>query len=142
MSLDWWNFWNDERGFNIRAFSKHYQATRVAAGYNTVSNTRLRFNRLRESGLNCLETNVHTNERPGGHGDGSRSNDFLAKLVQAMPKLDAVIAHGAVAGRFMTKFALPANVQKYELRHFRMESYRSIDLVAQHILSRAWERPI
>ena len=133
MRTDWWSFWNDKNGFDLRKFESEYQELRLASGKRPISNTRIRLNRLRSNGLRCLETNVHKNERPGGRGIGSPNTDLLPVLLASLPSLRGVIAHGSVATRYLASLALPLGVQSYRMRHFRSESYSSIDEVAEQL---------
>ncbi len=132
MGTDWWSFWDDEKGFDLGKFERAYEEARLAVGKRAISNTRLRLRRLRSHGLRCLETNLFKNERLGGHGDGISSSELLPVLVEHLPRLRAVIAHGAIAGEYLDKLALPIGIR---MRHFRSESYENIDSVAKQILA-------
>ena len=77
--------------------------------------------------MNCLETNVYRNERANGHGSGVNSGEMLRALVNYLPQLEAVISHGKIANEFASTLTLPPHVQRFELSHFRTESYANID---------------
>jgi hypothetical protein len=81
MNSDWWDFWDDENGFNLSKFEKAYQEARQADDKPPISPTRLRLKRLRSNGLKCFETNFFSNEQLGGHGVGISSEDLLRTLI-------------------------------------------------------------
>jgi hypothetical protein len=100
------------------------------------SNTRRRLNRIRSSGLKCLETNAYSNEGPGGHGsDGISNTSLLDMFLTEIPRLKAMIAHGKVAEAFLRTKSLPIGVTKHYMRSFRQESYEKIDQVVEGILA-------
>jgi hypothetical protein len=134
VSTDWWSFWDDKTGFNLRQFEESYERARLAAGRQPTSPTRLRLNRLRSQGLRCLETNVFSNERLNGHGSEALSNDLLPIFFERLSGLKAVIAHGRVAERYLQRLNLPSKVRSYYLPHFIRVGYPRIDSVAQEIL--------
>jgi hypothetical protein len=124
MDTDWWSFWDDKYGFDLGKFEVAYQKARLARNKRPVSNTRLRLMRLRGMGLHCLETNVFMNEGLGGHKAGNRRshNTVLPKLLEKTPCLNAVIAHGSFAQKYVDKLCLRPGIQKHSMRHFRHES--------------------
>lgn len=134
MNTDWWSFWNDETGFNLRQFEQAYVRERLAAGKREKSNTRLRLDRLRSHGLRCLETNIFSNERLNGPGSSALSNDLLPIFFECLSGLKAVIAHGKIAEGHLRRLSLPSKAQPYFLKHFRNEKYDRIDSVAHEIL--------
>lgn len=136
MNTDWWSFWNDDTGFDLHKFECTYEATRLARGKRGVSNTRLRLNRLRSKGLQCLETNASLKERMNGHDVDSSIQGLLPELIANLPRLKAVVAHGQVADKALNSLRIPASVSQYHLRHFRSESYQRIDEVADQIIHR------
>jgi hypothetical protein len=80
-----------------------------------------------------LETNAFAQEGLGGHPGGESSTGLLRFFLSALPNLKAVIDHGEVARRHMDQIALPAEVHRFSMRHFRSESYANIDDVAAKI---------
>jgi hypothetical protein len=134
LERDWWSFWSESTGFDLPKFEAIYAAARTARGKRPISNTRARLNRLRAHKLNCLETNAYSNERPDGHGSGV-SNAGLLRAFLSMPRLKAVIAHGTVAQKILRTQSLPARIQCYCTRHFRSESYATLDSIAREILA-------
>jgi hypothetical protein len=136
MNGDWWRFWDGENGFNLGEFEHAYEEERRARGQRPISQARLRLMRLRSNGLKCLETNAYRNEQLGGAGIGAPNAALLAALIRHIPNLKAVIVHGNVAREYWRELELPlpAGVQSYYLRAFRMESYEKIDEVSRKIL--------
>ena len=135
MTEDWWNYWSPNSGFNYEKFVADYRNQRAALG-KKISNTRRRLNRIRENGLRCVETNAFRNERLDGKGDGTLNYDMLNVLIEHMPKLTAVLAHGRIASDYLSLAKIPDGVHQYETRHFRMERYSRIDDICAEILSR------
>jgi hypothetical protein len=135
MNVNWWSFWDDQKGFDLGRFEQHYKQSRVAAGKRELSNTRLRLKRLRDRGVRCLETNLFMNEQLGGHGGGESCKDLLPLFIENIRPLNAIIAHGSLATKHLRAIALPAGVRTYFLKHFRSESYEHLDKVADEILS-------
>jgi hypothetical protein len=135
MNGDWWRFWDGENGFNLGEFEHAYEEERRARGQRPISQARLRLMRLRSNGLKCLETNAYRNEQLGGAGIGAPNAALLAALIRHIPN-KAVIVHGNVAREYWRELELPlpAGVQSYYLRAFRMESYEKIDEVSRKIL--------
>lgn len=134
LSIDWWLFWNTDTGFDFDAFQMHYMEERAKIGKG-ISNTRLRLNRFRERGVHCVETNTFCNERLDGAGVGVPNYGILNMLIQEMPKLRAVVAHGKIAQQYIRNAPIPTEVQVFEPRHFRMESYATIDQLCTKLLS-------
>lgn len=136
LGLDWWAFWDNERGFRLTAWREQYEASRLKGGKRPVSNTRLRLDRLRTRGVRCLETNIFFNERLNGPGAGVSNTDLLDIAIKTLPNLKFVIAHGKPAQKYIRSKTIPAHVSKvYLMRHFRSESYEAIDRVANEILA-------
>ena len=133
MDADWWSYWSDETGFNLSKFEHDYEARRRAQGRAAVSPTRLRLKRLRSRGLQCLETNVFAHERLGGYGEGKVSTALLTLFLSELPLLKAIIVHGRVADRELGRIAIPAHLQRWTTRHFRLLSYAEIDDIAAKI---------
>ena len=134
MQTDWWSFWKDASGFNLNKFEGEYEALRLDSGKSRYSHTRLRLNRLRrDNNLCCLETNVYKNGRPGGRGTGSSNVGLLQVLVECMPHLKGVIAHGTVATRYLDSIPVPARIKKFPMPHFIRVSFDSIDEVAKEL---------
>lgn len=135
MQSDWWSFWDDTAGFDLKKFEASYSEARILLGKRPLTNTRLRLNRFRAAGLNCLETNVYRNEKANGHGGGVNSRDMLRTLIDYLPHLNAVVSHGKIANEFASTIILPPHVQRFEQAHFRSESYANIDRVIDQLLS-------
>jgi hypothetical protein len=131
-SADWWSFWRDDTGFNLAQFEANYIKVRLQSGKRPVSNTRLRLNRMRSHDLRCLETNVFLNEGPRGAAD-TAPTAWLSTLFSELQSLQVVVTHGELASRQLSKVGLPTHMRLYSLRHFRSESYSTIDRVAQEI---------
>jgi hypothetical protein len=133
LSRDWWSYWDNVKGFNLRLFESVYEAERTAVAKCPVSNTRLRLNRLRKNGLACLETNAFSNERADGRGAGVSNSKLLQFFLRSLPELKAIIAHGTEAAPFLKSPNIQKGVRTYATRHFRNESYATLDEISREI---------
>jgi len=141
LGVDWWTFWDDDSGFDLRRFEKLLKEKRVASGKKLRTRDALDrlLSPLREAGLGCLETNVFRNENPGGHKGGGHkvkvpNDDVLQTLIAELPQLRAVIAHGSCAKNFVSGQSLPPYIQCFREDHFRSVAYKKIDAIARRIL--------
>jgi hypothetical protein len=138
MNNNWWDFWDDETGFDFARFEQAYEKKRRDHGLSPISQTRRRLKRLRSNGLKCLETNVYSNERLGGYGGGTPNGKLLTTLIRHdhLPHLKAVIVHGSVARDRWRRLGLtlPTGVQSYFLPQFSRAGYAEIDEVSRKIL--------
>ena len=96
LGVDWWTFWDDDSGFDLRRFEKLFKEKRVASGKRRPTRDALDrlLNPLREAGLGCLDTNVFRNEYTGGHKGGRRkikNDDVLQTLLAKLPQLRTLI---------------------------------------------------
>lgn len=137
LNVDWWEYWDESRGFLFDKWTAEYQQSRIRSGQAAVSPTRLRLNRLRERGVRCLETNVFLNERLEGPGKGTSNADLLDLALSSLPGLRFLIAHGRTAHKYLQQKApLPSTILKvFCTRHFRLESYEALDRIAREILA-------
>ena len=143
LRVDWWTFWDDDSGFDLRSFEKLFKERRVASGKKRPTRDALDrlLNPLREAGLGCLETNVFRNENPGGHKGGGhkvtvqKNDDVLQILLAELPQLRKVIAYGKCAKNFMSGQSLPPHVEYFREDHFRNVAHKKIDVLARKILN-------
>lgn len=135
MKENWWKYWKCESGFQLESFIADYRAKREKMGKRKDSNTRLRLTRFKENGVKCVETNAFSNEKADGAGEGTSNYAILNLLIANMPKLRAIIAHGDIAGAFLAKATIPKGALTYRTRHFRTESYATVDRICAEILS-------
>ena len=133
LTVDWWSFWKDTSGFDYKHFLEMYWDERTKVGKRPVSATRLRLKRIRDKGLNCIETNVSSNEGSDGIKDKISNHDVLKVLLNKMPSLKGIIAHGKVAHKYLDKIEVPINVQTFRPRHFSLVRYEEIDRICQEI---------
>ncbi|MGC9261404.1 MAG: hypothetical protein ACP5I8_15170 [Phycisphaerae bacterium] len=140
MDKNWWDYWDINKGFQFKKFMDDYAQARRNAGKNRMSNTRLRLNRFRESGICCVETNVYRNENVGGAGTGMSKNEAVLKvLVDNMPAPFAILACGRVAERFVCEYksrhgGFPKQATELtSLRHLRLETYFNVDKKCREI---------
>ena len=134
LTVDWWSFWTDTSGFDYEHFLEVYKTERHKAGKRSeLSPTRWRLNRIRDKGLNCIETNVSSNEGSDGIKDKISNHDVLKVLLNKMPSLKGIIAHGKVAHKYLDKIEVPINVQTFRPRHFSLARYEEIDRICQEI---------
>ncbi len=139
LGVDWWTFWDDDSGFDLRRFEKLFKKKRVASGRKRPTRDRLDrlLNPRREAGLGCLDTNVFRNENTGGRKSGGReikNDDVLHILLAELPQLRAVIAYGRHAKNFMSGQSLPPHIQVFREVHFTRVSHENIDAIACKIL--------
>lgn len=136
LGVDWWQHWDESRGFLFAEWTAAYEESRRGGGKPAVSPTRLRLDRLRKHGVRCLETNVFFNERLKGPGEGWSNSDLLDFALSSLHGLRFVIAHGRIAQEYLQGKTLPRTVLKvFRTKHFRLESYEAIDRIAHEILS-------
>src|SRR4051794_38613226 len=64
LDVDWWEFWSDDSGFDLRAFNARFQQ-RQAGGKTFEAFERL-LEPFRNAGHKCLVTNAYRNENAGG----------------------------------------------------------------------------
>ena len=130
----WGRFWDNRSGFfDLPRFEADYREKRISEGKKPFSQTRLALNRLRSSGLNCLETNVYKNERLGGHGAGAPNVSLIEFFIDCLPELKGVIVHGKVAQACIGNLSLPKNVRFYAEVHFRSLPHLRIDKIAREL---------
>jgi len=132
LQFDWWNLWRANSGFDYQAFIDIYKKERSKLGKG-ISNTRRRLDRFRKKGVLCVETNAFRNEKLDGAGEGSPNFDVLNLLICHMPNLKGVLAHGKVAQKYLRLASIPKTVPRYETRHFRGESFSTIDAICAEI---------
>ena len=135
LTTDWWSFWSDASGFDYNHFLEVYQAERNRVGKRPLSSTRLRLNRIRDKGLNCIETNAFGNEGSDGTRHNISNYDLLKVLLSNMPLLKGIIAHGKVAHECLDYIEVPVNVKIFRTSHFSRISYAEIDRSCQEIRS-------
>jgi len=141
LGVNWWTFWDDDAGFDLRRFEKLFKKKRVASGRKRPTRDRLDrlLNPLREAGLGCVDTNVFRNEKTGEHKGGKRereikNDDVLQILLAELPQLIAVIAYGKYAKLFLSGQSLPPHVRCFREDHFRNVAHKKIDMLARKIL--------
>lgn len=135
VGVDWWKFWDDDAGFAYQDWMEAYDRARVKCGAVPVSATRRRLNRLRVHGIVCLETNAFANEGRR-NGVGNQANTALIQIaLSALPSLRYVIAHGKKAHAVIEAMTMDClnRIKVFRTRHFRLESYATIDQIACEI---------
>lgn len=136
LAVDWWSYWDDSTGFQFTKWNEMYQGLRTKDGKSAVSNTRRRLDRLRQHGIKCLETNVFLNERLSGPGRGTPNADLLELAINTLTDIRFIIAHGRMAEAYISPRVLPSCIRKvFRTKHFRNESYATIDRIASEILA-------
>ena len=134
LTVDWWSFWTDTSGFDYEHFLEVYKTERHKAGKRSeLSPTRLRLKRIRDNGLNCIETNAFRNEEANGTRHDISNHAVLEVLLNNMPLLKGIIAHGKVSHKCLDKIEVPINVQTFRPRHFSLASYEEINRICQEI---------
>ena len=133
LTVDWWSFWKDTSGFDYKHFLEMYWDKRTKVGKRPVSATRLRLNRIRDNGLNCIETNAFRNEGSDGTRHDISNHAVLEVLLNNMPLLKGIIAHGKVAHKCLDKIEVPVAVKTFKLSHFRLVRYEEINRICQEI---------
>ncbi len=94
LHANWWDFWDEVRGFKHGEFATQYKVLRPR-----ISQMRRNFDRFRKlNGILCVETNVYCNESEKEHEEeGVPNHRVIEVLLDNMPKLRAVIIFGAEA---------------------------------------------
>tara|TARA_B110000483_G_scaffold242513_1_gene328594 strand:+ start:2301 stop:2825 length:525 start_codon:yes stop_codon:yes gene_type:complete len=133
MQRDWWDYWRNDSGFDYEEFVSSYMQEREKIG-RRISNTRRRLDRIRNNGVEVVETNAFRNERFDGVGVGYSNYKILSVLIANMPELRAVIAHGKHAAEWLSGANLSENIAVYNTRHFRSESYAVIDEICSDLV--------
>lgn len=135
IKTDWWTFWNDATGFDYNRFLDDYRKAKIDSNKSPEpKGARLRFNRFRQNGIKAIETNAYQNQRPDGAGRGVSNARLLRALIDNMPNLRAVIAHGKPAQQFIDAFEVPKHVEVFKTKHFRLIGYDCIDEICQAVL--------
>ncbi len=100
LDTNWWDFWSDERGFEYEKLTLKYSEVRPK-----ISPTRRNLAHFRKHhGIPCVETNVYCNEAERGEEEEKVANDRVVEvLLDNMPRLRAVIIHGAKAQKFISR---------------------------------------
>ena len=98
LQTNWWDFWDEVGGFKYEEFAKKYHEVRPK-----ISPTRRNLAHFRKHhGIPCVETNVYCNEAERGEEEEKVANDRVVEvLLENMPKLRAVVIHGAKARKFI-----------------------------------------
>ena len=134
LTVDRWSFWTDTSGFDYEHFLEVYKTERHKAGKRSkLSPTRWHLKRIRDKGLNCIETNAFRNEGSDGTRHDISNHAVLEVLLNNMPLLKGIIAHGTVAHECLDNIEVPTNVQTFRSCHFSRASYEEIDRICQEI---------
>ena len=134
---DWWRYWNPVSGFDRATFSADYLVTKrhqKQDPYWNYRGTRARFQRLHELGVRAVEANKYRNEKLDGAGNRQQrilNDDVLELLIDQMPKLRLVIAHGKKAQDFVAVFGMPRGLPVLNLPHFRSLAFTRLDEIIE-----------
>lgn len=148
LTRSFWDFWDDESGFDKAAWFRQYLDDRAKAPLrpgktrrNAVSNTRRRLDWLAEetAPARCLETNVYSGaseETSLLHEDqkSSIAFDYLVNFIR--PRV--ILAHGEDAIRHMEALTGQAIDKGVELRCAHGDA--RFELVAVPHLARGWSQ--
>ena len=122
---DWWEFWDDEKGFDYEAFEAKYEEVRLGKP----SKTRKYFQHIKAKGFRCIETNAYSNTtdiRP------RIDNVKVVKLlIDEIPILKGVIVHGEHAKRCFRKLIVPTKVKILEMHHFSARGKTDAEIKAK-----------
>ena len=134
MGADWWSFWDPSSGFDLAAFRSEYEARRRARNQRPVSPTRQRLDALRGSDLRTVETNAFRHEHPVGGRTGTSNHALLMLLIEGMPKLRAIVAHGVPARKFLAECrSIPQSVDLIEVGHLSRISKVEFDALLRRL---------
>ena len=50
-----------------------------------------------------------------------------------MPRLTAVVAHGAIAAKYLNSVSTPLNVRRIQMKHFRLLGFKDVDALAAEL---------
>ena len=109
---DWWEFWDDEKGFDYEAFEAKYEEVRLGKP----SKTRKYFDYIKAKGFGCIETNAFRNST--GTRPRIDNSAVVQLLITEIPTLKGVIAHGEHAKKCFGKLIVPDKVKVLEMHHF------------------------
>lgn len=122
---DWWEFWDDEKGFDFELFETRYNEVRLGKP----SKTRKYFNHIKAKGFSCIETNAFSNTtdiRPR-----TQNIQVVKLLIDEIPKLKGIIAHGEHAKKCLRKLIVPAGLKILEMHHFSARGKTDADIKAK-----------
>ena len=127
LNMDWWDWWNSDRGFDYDLFMSRYINARRRMRKSLLGATRRRFIRITDTlqstfrlNLKSIETNVYrretwSEEQLWGYDERNRypNDDVLHLLISGLQPPKAVIPHGACAAAWLTEGAakLPPNIR-------------------------------
>jgi hypothetical protein len=140
MNTNWWDWWKgDTIGFDKNEFMRAYRKQKKLKPGAKLRAARACMERLGDDmhHLRCLETNLWSKERQGGHGPEKEPNNMkvVRLLVSKMSSLRAVITHGANVENAVGPI-LPTGVLVLPpLPNLRMVRYGVIDDIASKIKS-------
>ncbi len=151
MGKDWWDYWDEKKGFDYDHFVADYEKARQSVLTTGVSKrgrrsrTRGRLDQFRENGICCLETNVYRNEKSAGAGNKGVSNKaVLNVLLDNMPTHFAIVAHGKPAKEYVCEYesqhGFREGVKVFKTRHFSRERCQAIDDICREIKAICPER--
>lgn len=124
IGIDWWDLWDDQKGFDYELFQSSYnQATN-----NKPSKTREFFNHLKDKGFKLIETNAFSNTldiRPRIH-----NHEVVNLLLNELPNLKGAIAHGRHARKCVNKLSLPAKLRLLQMDHFSARGITKASITA------------
>ena len=122
---DWWDFWDDENGFDYEVFVARYNEVRAGKP----SKTRKYFDYIKAKGFRCIETNTYSNAteiRP------RIDNSAVVQLLLAeIHTLKGVIAHGEYAKKCFGKLIVPDKVKVLEMHHFSARGKTDAEIKAK-----------
>ena len=127
LNMDWWDWWNSERGFDYDLFMSRYINTRRRTRKSLLGTTRRRFIRITDTlqskfrlNLKSIETNVYRREarseeqlRQYNERDRYPNDDVLHLLISGLQPPRVVIPHGdcATAWLIEQEAKLPPNIK-------------------------------
>ncbi len=138
LCVDWWGFWDNSSGFDRLRLSDVYQQK----GFDLNTGTRGRLNKIKDRGVQCVETNVYSSEGSCNRSDRIPNQTVLELLLRNMPHLEWVIVHGAIAHDWIKKYRnlirLPDN-RLLKPCHFRNISDDRLNQICRQVEKARYE---
>ncbi len=151
LNMDWWDWWNSERGFDYDLFMSRYINARRRMRKSLLGATRRRFIRITDTlqskfrlNLKTIESNVYrrearSEEQLWGYKESDRypNNEVLHLLISGLQMPKVVIPHGTSAAAWLTEQAaeLPPNIKipGRALPHFSKATDAEINYICEWI---------
>jgi len=103
MKSEFWDYWDEESGFNKKKWLEVYEAERKTSGKLRTSPTRERINRISNGAKTFLETNIYFIPTSKEKDLKSKDKGTIFKFLIEEIKPKVVLLHGRKAVKFFNK---------------------------------------